>query len=98
MSRSLRIMRGAAKSRRPARVTKPEKATPDAPAAEPPDTPLGAGPGVGPTGGLLAAEPPWPLPPGGFGGAMEPAAAAKPPDDAERRGKLCAFTQLAVQL
>jgi len=79
-------------------VIKPEKATPETPAAEPPETPLGAGPGLGATGGLLATEPPWPPPAGGSGAAIEAAAAAKLPGAEESKGKLCSSTQPAAQL
>src|SRR3984893_6688382 len=54
--------RGAANSSRPARVRKAERARPEPPPdAEPPDAPLGAGPGAGLEGWLPSFVVPWPL-------------------------------------
>ena len=68
-------------------MRKPAKARPEAPVAEPPEAPLGAGPGGELTGGFPAAEPPWPPPAGALSGtaANEAAAVAKPNDDGESK-------------
>src|ERR1700681_559569 len=91
------MARGAPNSRRLASVRKPERPSPEAPAAEPPEAPLGAGPGPGLTGGLPTPEPPL-TPPGGpsLEGATEIAATESPTGDAER--KRWAPNQPAVQL
>src|SRR5690348_6450456 len=60
-SRRRRSARGAASARRPARVRSPVSARPEPPAAELPEAPPGAGPGVGSGGRPPPAEPPWSL-------------------------------------
>jgi hypothetical protein len=68
-------------------VRKPERARAEAPIAEAPEAPLGAGPGAGLIGGLPTAERSWSPPAGapGVAAAKEAAAEAKPVGDAERK-------------
>src|SRR5271169_464611 len=62
---------GPTRSRRPTSMMRPDVAAPAAPVAEPPEAPLGAGPGAGLTGGLSIVEEPWPPAPAG-GPGVEP--------------------------
>ncbi len=68
-------------------MRKPDRARPEAPAAEP-EAPLGAGggPGVGLTGALPPPEPPCPPPAGGLAAATREASAVdKPTEDSMGR-------------